>query len=411
MSMKKIILFLAVSFSALIGLKAQETTDPDELLVQARELIMDGKYVEGRKIAFRALEGSPEYADILILVGRSYAWEGKNDSASIYLERAIVASPKYADGYAAYLDNLFWSDNYQRADEVLATAKTNFGTDLPDEIRYKESRLLYYRENYDEAYDLAKELFEKGYKVEGFLGYLQNLQRLRKNNAIGATYDYDSFRGEISPWNTYSLYGRTRTNLTGSLIARITHSSRFESNGTLYELDAYPSLGEKSYMYLNIGASGASFFPKLRFGASYYYNLPKAWEVDLGYRYLGFTAVTHIYTGSVGKYVGNWWLNLRANLIPATEEGFGTSGNFQARYYFDTGEDFFSIQLSTGVSPDEENRDLSQLLNSYRFRLGYQELISPKFMIYGFTGYSWDEISMDRYRNNFNLSIGTEYRF
>ena len=392
-------------------ISAQDSFDPDILYAEARVLIMDGKYPEGREILFRAIEKYPNYADLLILVGRSYAWEGKNDSAAIYLDRAILASPTYTDAYAANLDNLFWADSLDRAEKVLAIAKEKFEEKLPNEIAYRESRLFYYRENYDEAYAQVMKLFEKGYKREGLLGYMQNLQRLRRNNAIGATFDYDSFRGELSPWQTWSAYARTRTDLTGSLIARVTQSSRFDGFGTLYELDAYPSLGKNSYAYLNIGGSGASFFPQFRFGGSIYFNLKNAWEIDGGYRYLNFGTVTNIYTASVGKYVSSWWLNLRLNVIPTGTGGVSTSGIFQARYYFKSAEDFFSIQLSTGVSPDEENRDLSQLLNSYRFRFGYQQLITDRFMLFGYSGYSWDELAADRIRNNFNVSIGAEYRF
>lgn len=411
MIMKKAFVFLLLTIAFSLDLKAQDSFDPDDLLIDARTLILDGKYVEGRKIAFRALSQYPDYADILILVGRSYAWEGKNDSASIYLERAIIASPEYIDGYSAYLDNLSWAEQYAQADIVLAKAKDNLGTPLPNELRYKESRLLYYKEEYTEAYQIAEELFEKKYKNENLLDYMQTLQRLKRNNAVGVTYDYDSFQGDISPWNTFSIYGRTRTNLTGTLIARVTQSSRFDGSGTLFELDAYPSLGENAYAYVNIGGSGASFFPNFRFGASIYYSLPKAWEVEGGYRYLKFSDPTNIYTASVGKYVGNWWINLRGNLIPSTGNSIGTSANLQARYYFKTGEDYFSIQLSSGVSPDEETRDPTQLLNSYRARVGYQQLLTSRFMIYGFTGYSRDELGPDRFRNNLNLSLGVEYRF
>lgn len=408
--MKKSLITLIAMIAVVFSAKSQDTFDPDELLAQARTLILDGKYIEGRKIAFRALEKYPNYADILILVGRSYSWEGKNDSASIFLDRAIVASPTYADGYTAYLDNLTWAEQYDQAKDVLAKAKSNLGSPVPDEITYRESRLYYFQEEYEEAFALAEPLFDKGFAQEGMLGYMQNLQRLRRTNAIGATYDYDTFQGEISPWHTWSVYGRTRTNLTGALIARVTQSARFDDFGTLYELDAYPSIGKNGYAYLNVGGSGASFFPKFRFGASYYHNLPKAWEIEGGYRYLGFTEVTNIITGSLGKYAGNWWFNLRLNVIP-DGSSTGTSSQLTARYYFKTSEDFFSLQLGTGVSPDEETRDQTQLLNSYRARLGYQQLVSPKFMIYGFTGFSRDELSTDNFRNNINISLGMEYRF
>jgi YaiO family outer membrane protein len=408
--MKKNLVTFLVFVSVAFMSKAQDSFDPDELLSQARTLILDGKYGEGRKIAFRALEKYPTYADILILIGRSYSWEGKNDSASIYLERAITASPTYADGYSAYLDNLTWAEQYTQAEEILARAKSNLGSPTPDEITYRESRLFYYQEKYGEAYAIAEPLFDKGFQQEGMLAYMQSLQRFRRTNAVGATYDYDTFQGEISPWHTWSVYGRTRTNLTGALIARVTQSARFDDFGTLFELDAYPSIGKNGYAYLNVGGSGASFFPKFRFGASYFHNLPKAWEIEGGYRYLGFTEVTNIITGSLGKYAGNWWFNLRMNVIPDAE-ATGTSGQLTARYYFKTSEDFFSLQLGTGVSPDEETRDQSQLLNSYRARLGYQQLVSPRFMIYGFTGYSRDELSTDNFRNNINISLGMEYRF
>lgn len=409
--MKKalILVFSFMAFS--LSIKAQDSFDPDEILVEARTLILDGKYVEGRKIAFRALSKYPEYADILILVGRSYAWEGKNDSASIYLDRAIIASPKYEDGYSAYLDNLSWAEQYDKADEVLVKARENLGTPLPNGLRYKESRLLYYKEDYNGAYKIAEDLFEQKYKNENLLDYMQTLQRLRRNNAVGATYDYDTFYGDLTPWNTFSFYARTRTKFTGTLIGRVTQSSRFDSNGTLFELDAYPSLGKKAYAYVNVGGSSASFFPNFRFGTSIYFSLPKAWEIEGGFRYLQFSETTYIYTASLGKYVGNWWFNLRSNLIPGTGNSLGTSANFQARYYFKTGEDYFSLQLSSGVSPDEETRDPTQLLNSYRARLGYQQLLTDRFMIYGFSGFSRDELGPDRFRNNLNLSLGIEYRF
>ncbi|WP_192349852.1 YaiO family outer membrane beta-barrel protein [Algoriphagus sp. Y33] len=409
--MKKasILLISFIVFSTAVT--AQESFDPDVLLVDARTLIMDDKYIEGRKIAFRALSKYPDYADILILVGRSYSWEGKNDSASIYLERAIVVAPDYVDAYSAYLDNLFWADQYDDADVVLDKAKINLGETLPDELRYKESKLLYYKEDFDAAYKIAGDLFKKKHKYEGLLDYMQTLQRLRRNNAVGVAYDYDSFEGDISAWNTFSLYARTRTKLTGTLIGRVTQSSRFDDNGTLFELDAYPSLGKKMYAYLNVGGSSANFFPEFRVGASLYYNLPKAWEIDGGFRYLQFSEATTIYTASLGKYLGNWWFNLRGNLIPGTGNSLGTSANLHARYYFKTGEDFFSAQLSSGVSPDEETRDPTQLLNSYRIRLGYQQLVTERFMVYAFSGYSHDELGPDRFRNNLNFSLGVEYRF
>ncbi len=293
----------------------QTSFDPDEKYLEARKLILDGKRTEGQQIAFDILEKYPTYADVLILVGRSFSWDGHYDSASVYFDNAILANPKYEDAYVAYIDNMFWKVDYEKAQEILERGLSEVGPQSPA-LQYRKSRLNYYLEDYDQALILAEQVFESTPKLEGLLNYIQNLRRLSRVNAIGATYDYDTFRDQISPWTTFSVYGRTRTALTGTLIARVTQSYRFDGQGAQFELDAYPSLGKNSYGYFNIGYSEAFFFPKFRFGTSIYWNLPKAYEVEIGYRYLKFSETTTIITGSLGKYVSNWWFNFRLNLLP-----------------------------------------------------------------------------------------------
>jgi hypothetical protein len=70
----------------------------------------------------------------------------------VYLSSAIVAAPTYEDGYVAYLDNLYWAEQYDQAHGILGIAKKAFGEPLPDEIHYKESRLLYFEQKYEESY-------------------------------------------------------------------------------------------------------------------------------------------------------------------------------------------------------------------------------------------------------------------
>ncbi|WP_200978547.1 YaiO family outer membrane beta-barrel protein [Echinicola sp. 20G] len=407
----KCILVGLIMFFFGLQTKAQENFDPDKKFFEARDLALNGQREEAIDLAFKIVEKYPGYSDVWILLGRIHSWEGKNDSASVYFERAIKESPDYEDAYIGYLDNLFWAEQYDKAEQVLDRAYQQFGAGASAALKYRQSRLYYYREDYKEAVDIAETLYENDVKIDGLLSYIQRLKRLTIKSAVGLTFDHDSFEGQISPWQTYSLYARTQAGFMGNVIGRVTHSHRFDGYGTQYELDAYPSLGENSYAYLNVGVSNASFFPNYRFGTSIYWSLPKAFEFDIGYRHLNFSETTHIITGSIGKYTGNWWLNLRANHVPSSAGG-SISGNFQARYYYKGAEDYFMFQFSTGVSPDEEDRDLqSQLLDSYRGRIGYQQLWSPKWLGYAFVGYSYDEITPDNYRPNLNISIGTEFRF
>lgn len=416
MSRKKLphyfLFFISLIFlwSMPLALMAQDKVDPDERFKVIRKLILDGNRAEGRRQAKIVLESYPNYTDYYILIGRSYTWDGKYDSANFYFEKAIQLSPLYEDAYIGFLENLFNAEDYEKADQVLKTAFSSVGENSLN-LQYAKSRLLYYKKDYKSAMAIANDLFNKDAKIDGLLNYIRNLQRFTQINAIGAIYDHDSFGGSLTPWDTYTVYGRTRTKVTGALIGRVTHTNRFDATGTQYELDAFPSLGKKSYGYFNVGFSNAFFFPSFRFGTSIYWNLKNAWEIEAGYRLLAFSENTHVITPSIGKYLGSWWFNFRLNYIPS-KAGASTSGNLQTRYYFKGAEDFLSLQLSTGVSPDEQNRDFqSQLLNSYRARLGYQHLWTQRWMGFGFVGYSRDEITSGNFRNNLNISIGTEIRF
>ncbi|MDN3670839.1 YaiO family outer membrane beta-barrel protein [Echinicola jeungdonensis] len=409
------IIFIFISTAILwiplsISTYGQEINNPDKKFGEARELAFDGKRKEAIQLSKRIVEKYPGYSDVWILIGRIYSWEGKNDSASVYFEEALEKSPSYEDAYVGYLDNLFWAGQYDKAEIVLDRAFENLKPPS-SKIEYRKAKLAYYRESYGKALRLTEKLYEKNPKMEGLLSFIQKLKRLSISNAVGLLFDHDSYDGQIAPWQTYRFYGRKTIKSFGSVIGRVTHSNRFGTNGNQFELDAYPSLGENSYAYLNVGFSKASFFPDFRFGGSIYWNLPKALELDIGYRNLKFTSSTHIFTASLGKYTGNWWLNLRGNHVPS-QEGGAFSGNFQARYYFKGAEDFFSFRISSGISADEEEGYLQrELLGSYGARVGYQQLWSSHWMGFANIRYSQDEISSGNFRPNFNISVGSEFRF
>ncbi len=93
--------FLFLMLCMTLAVQAQESYDTDAKFLEARKLILDGKRDEGRKMAKMVLEKYPNYSDYHILIGRSYSWDGKYDSASYYLDKAINISPQYEDAYLA----------------------------------------------------------------------------------------------------------------------------------------------------------------------------------------------------------------------------------------------------------------------------------------------------------------------
>ena len=126
----------------------------------------------------------------------------------------------------------------------------------------------------------------------------------------------DDFDQGFDSWNQASFSLARRFSM-GSVIARANQATRFNVNGTQLEVDAYPKFREGTYAYFNVGYSSSSIFPEFRYGAEIFQSLADAWETSLGFRYLEFkSSKITIYTGTVGKYVGDYYFLFRLNVIP-----------------------------------------------------------------------------------------------
>jgi len=75
-------------------------------------------------------------------------------------------------------------------------------------------------------------------------------------------------------------------------------------------------------------------------------------------RFLGFgTSNVDIYTATIGKYIGNYWLSLRSYVTPDST-GTSVSGYITARRYFSDPEDYIGLRIGYGVSPDDNRNPL-----------------------------------------------------
>ncbi|RYG40897.1 MAG: YaiO family outer membrane beta-barrel protein, partial [Chitinophagaceae bacterium] len=137
-------------------------------------------------------------------------------------------------------------------------------------------------------------------------------------------------------------------------------------------------------------------------------------EADAGFRYLNFDNDTWIYTGSVGKYYKNFWFNLRAYITP-DDHRISQSYSLTTRYYLGGADDYFSLSIGTGISPDD--RSQAVLLNSnYKlttrkasagFRFSYRKLNVFSFGV----GYANVEYLPKTRDNQLNASVGYQRRF
>lgn len=91
----------------------------DQQFQRARQMAFDNKYNMARAVAKRILLSVPEYHDVRILIGRTYAWEGNYDEAQGYFEEVLKMDSTYSDVYNAYFDSEYWADNNQKALDVI----------------------------------------------------------------------------------------------------------------------------------------------------------------------------------------------------------------------------------------------------------------------------------------------------
>ncbi len=229
--------------------------------------------------------------------------------------------------------------------------------------------------------------------------------------SLGLEYSYQNFRGDIDPWHTAAITAGRRAAF-GSLLARLNVARRFGETGTQVELDAYPRLWSGTYAYLNVGRSTSPIFPGWRSGAELFSSLPDAFEASLGYRQLRFGgAPVTLFTGSVGKYTGNYWLSLRP-YVRSRSTGTSASASLTVRRYGEDADNYLGARVGFGstpsdqLAPDQVDRTSSFGASVQGSRSVVRELIGTWTL-----GYDREEIAPGRTRRSLAGSGGLKYLF
>jgi len=409
---KFFLLFLCLHL--LNPLCAQITFNTDSVFQQARTLAFSGKRAEARELLRKILVLKPTYTDVQTLVGRSYAWDGKYDSARMELKQGLSYDNKNEDATNALIDVELWSDNYQAALDLSNKALNEINSGSEDFL-LKKARAQGNLENYKDADTTLQALLKINPKNEKAISLAETVKWESRVNSIGINYDYDNFSSTFTPWHGVSAFYSRKTKYLGSVIARVNYAYRFDTSGIQYEVDMYPKLTKKMYSYFNAGYSNDGIFPSFRFGFSLYRSLPKSFEAEIGIRYLKFNDGIVIYTGSLSKYISNFWFSLRPYFIPDSQFGNSFSFSLISRFYFKGVDNYLNLTLGTGYGPDEFARSVTLLgknnLTSKRASLGFQHRLLSRFLFKTNVGYRKDEFRDGLFRENYNFSIGLEMFF
>lgn len=407
------LLFIVLSYFQ--STTAQTTASSDELFQQARTLAFKQKdYVKAIALSKEALTKSPDYSDIRIFLGRLYTWNDQPDSARQELKFVINKHQDNEDASLAIASLEFWENNSNLALDYVNSGLKHHPQSA--DLLLLKAKILNDLKRWAEADSELKTLLKINPSSTEARSLAVRIRQNSSKNKIGVTYDFIHFDKQFDdPWHLLSVdYGR-QTSL-GSIIGRVNYANRFNNSGVQFEVDAYPRISNTFQAYISGGYSNdVGVFPEYRAGFSLYANLPKSFEAEAGFRYLTFGESTWIYTFSVGKYYKNFWFNLRTYLTPSNND-VSRSFSLTTRYYFGGADDYFSLRLGTGLSPDDPQNNVlignsNYKLTSNNVTIGYRKSIKTFNILTLNLGLDNQEYKLNTKGNQIDFGIGYIRRF
>ncbi|BAO55413.1 YaiO family outer membrane beta-barrel protein [Nonlabens marinus] len=373
---KFLILFVIGAFG--IHMAHAQKINTDSLLTKAYESLNKKEYDTALQQARLGMKVSPDYLDFQVVIGRTYQLTKQPDSARTYFKRVIEKNNAYQEAFS-YLINLeLETKNYEAASQVITKAIDAHPENKS--FRLKKLSLLQLENKTEKEREYLNELTALYPQDPDLRQRIFWLDSRFNSDRLGIQYSLTSFdRDGIGPWHLGTVqYIRERK--WGSLLGRVNYTQR-RSNGAVLldgiqlEGESYFFTSERSYANVSVGYSDDLVFPKWRLGATYFQNLNKGWQVDLGIRYT-YVAQTNIPAAiiGVGKYAGPYWFHL-TSFLQQQEESIYPALTLTTRYYYKTRFDYINGIIGYGTTPDESvlSGDLDQRvqLDSYRVGLGY----------------------------------------
>ncbi|MEO8795975.1 MAG: YaiO family outer membrane beta-barrel protein [Daejeonella sp.] len=407
-------LFLSLNFLNVQLLHAQDEPDSDELFKIARKEAFDNSnYPKAIAISKKALDRSPDYADIRIFLGRLYTWSDKPDSARTEFKRVLTSEPKNEEALSAYFDVEYFNDQFPEALKI-ATDGLQYYPES-ETFTLKKAKALNSLESTKEAYQLTSSFLNNHPDSKGILDLNESLKDELRIHSVGLGYSYIYFdKRYTDPWQIASVYYGNKSKAFSYTVG-LNYANRFSQNGTELEAESYPRIMKGLYSYIGLASAltGDGLYPKYRIGFSLYKSLPKSLEAELGIRHLKFTKSTDVFVLGLGKYLGNNFYNVRSYLTPSDGK-LSASVNLIVKFILnDNRNDFFGFNLGTGASPDDNSRllDVPNLLNSYKAGLDYSHTIKKRSVISLSGTFVNEEFIIGTYGNQFNMSVGFQHKF
>ncbi len=405
----------------------QEKVNLDSLYFKARDYSVQQNFDSVKILCNTILSIDSNYYDATVLLGRMIAREQKLDSAAIIYTSVINDKPGYWDAVDGMIDL-----EINRGDLDTAMYYSKYGlTYHPNDeyFLFKKARIQMLMEDYDESQRTILQILDRNPSSEKAAAMLKEIKHVNILNYVALDYDFGYHKIPwVRRWHLIHLSYLRQTKY-GAIIAKVYFGDLVRENekifssevGTAFELQAYPQFSKKTYGWVSVFYSpSTNVFQRWRTAVEVFQSLPWTLEASLGVRYINFIEPDGsydgrvIFTGSIAKYYRDWWFLFRPYITPKSW-GADQTYLFRVRRYIHSADNYISLDLSTGVIPDDPlnypNDAGKHILRNFQIRAGVQWLIIPRLIGQFEIGYQRQEYWDERWRNAALLRVRCAYYF
>jgi len=377
----------------------KDTTNIEKKIEIAQTLAFEGERDSARTILYEILTKKPDFTDARILIARTHAWDKDYDSARVVFKSILKSKPNNKEVLEGIIDVEHWDKKYEAALNYCNTAiklhpkEKNF--------KIKKAKILLDKGNLNEAYNELMKVKAIDSTNEEVIKLLDDERFILNNDKLSLEYLHEWYdEPYVRRW-TLTSFSYLNRQEWGPIIVRVYNgnikintgndTTSVNSSGIQFELEAYPKIDDRHYLYLGVTTSPDYFFPRTRFGAEIYRKLENQGEVSFGFRKINFEGgaspvkeVT-VFTGSYNKYFSDIWFSFRAYYTSMLNNANWTY-SLHGRKYFETPESYVFAELTFGTSPNEQIFYFSNVektsLSSQKFRFGFQKLFSKRWTFF-----------------------------
>jgi len=378
---------------------SKDTINLEKKFEIAQTYAFEGERDSARTILYEILTKKPDFIDARILIARTHAWDKDFDSARAVYKIILKSKPNNKEALEGIIDVEHWDKKLDAAINYCKTAIKFHPKE--SSFKIKKAKILLDKGNLNDAYKELINLKASDSTNEEATKLLDDERFILNNDKLSLDYLHEWYNEPyVRRWNLTSFSYLNRQQW-GPIIGRVYNgnikintgndTTSVNSSGIQFELEAYPKIDDRHYLYLGFTTSPDFFFPRFRLGAEIYRKLENQGEISFGFRKINFEGGSSpvkevtVFTGSYSKNFNDIWFSFRAYYTSLLNNANWTY-SFHGRKYFASPETYFFAELVFGTSPNEQIFYFSNIektsLSSQKFRFGFQTLFSKRWTFF-----------------------------